>query len=79
LMLAALRQVLGSHVSQKGSNITAERLRFDFSHPAKMTPEEIKKVEPWTIPFLGVLDLCPEFRIWADASGAAHLTRLNLV
>jgi len=45
LMLAALRQVLGDHVQQKGSNITAERLRFDFSHPQKMTPEEIKKVE----------------------------------
>ena len=45
LMLAALRQVLGNHVFQKGSNITAERLRFDFSHPEKMTPEQIKKVE----------------------------------
>jgi alanyl-tRNA synthetase len=45
LMLAALRQVLGDHVQQKGSNITAERLRFDFSHPQKLTPEEIKKVE----------------------------------
>jgi alanyl-tRNA synthetase len=45
LMLAALRQVLGDHVQQKGSNITAERLRFDFSHPQKVTPEEIKKVE----------------------------------
>ena len=45
LMLAALRQVLGEHVYQKGSNITAERLRFDFSYPQKMTPEEIKKVE----------------------------------
>ncbi|MDD3101536.1 MAG: alanine--tRNA ligase [Patescibacteria group bacterium] len=45
LMLAALRQVLGDHVFQKGSNITAERLRFDFSHSQKMTPEEIKKVE----------------------------------
>ena len=45
LLNAALRQVLGPQVSQKGSNITPERLRFDFSHTAKMTPEEIKKVE----------------------------------
>ena len=45
LLLAALRQVLGDHVSQKGSNITAERLRFDFSHPEKMTPEQIAEAE----------------------------------
>jgi alanyl-tRNA synthetase len=44
-MLAALRQVLGSHVTQRGSNITSERLRFDFSHPEKMTPEQIKQIE----------------------------------
>ncbi len=41
----ALRQTLGEHVSQKGSNITSERLRFDFSHDTKMTDEEKKKVE----------------------------------
>ena len=45
LALAALRKVLGEHVSQRGSNITAERLRFDFSHQAKMSNDEIKKVE----------------------------------
>ncbi len=41
----ALRDVLGEHVLQKGSNITPERLRFDFSHDTKMTDEEKKKVE----------------------------------
>ena len=45
LMLAGLRKALGDHVSQKGSNITAERLRFDFSHKDKMTSEQIKGVE----------------------------------
>jgi alanyl-tRNA synthetase len=45
LLLAALRKVLGEHVYQKGSNITAERLRLDFSHKEKMTAEQIKKVE----------------------------------
>jgi alanyl-tRNA synthetase len=45
LLLAALRQVLGDHIFQKGSNITPERLRFDFSHPEKMTPEQIVEVE----------------------------------
>jgi len=45
LLDTALRQVLGSHVEQRGSNITAERLRFDFSHDEKMTPEQIKEVE----------------------------------
>lgn len=45
LMYQALRQVLGDHVIQRGSNITEERLRFDFSHDAKMTPEQIKQVE----------------------------------
>jgi len=45
LMYQALRDVLGKHVIQRGSNITEERLRFDFSHPEKMTPEQIKQVE----------------------------------
>jgi alanyl-tRNA synthetase len=45
LMYQALRQTLGDHVIQHGSNITEERLRFDFSHPDKLTPEQIKAVE----------------------------------
>jgi alanyl-tRNA synthetase len=45
LMYQALRNVLGDHVIQRGSNITEERLRFDFSHPEKVTPEQIAEVE----------------------------------
>ncbi len=45
LLHATLKKVLGDHVEQRGSNITAERLRFDFSHGEKMTPEEKTEVE----------------------------------
>ncbi|MBN1686411.1 MAG: alanine--tRNA ligase, partial [Spirochaetales bacterium] len=45
LLHKALHIVLGDHVQQKGSNITPERLRFDFSHPDKMTDEQIREVE----------------------------------
>ena len=44
-MQSALREVLGVEVHQKGSNITSERLRFDFNYNAKLTPEQLKKVE----------------------------------
>ena len=45
LLHASLREVLGEHVSQKGSHITRDRLRFDFSHPGKLTEKEIESVE----------------------------------
>lgn len=45
LLLAGLRSVLGEHVCQKGSNITAERLRFDFTHDEKLTTEQLSQVE----------------------------------
>ena len=47
LMLAWLRKVLGTHVHQAWSNITAERLRFDFTHPDKVTPEQLSEVEAY--------------------------------
>src|SRR5258706_3857276 len=45
LLQQALRDILGKHAFQTGSNITTERLRFDFSHPDKLTPEQIEAVE----------------------------------
>ncbi len=45
LLQKALRMVLGDHVGQKGSNITADRMRFDFTHPEPMTAEQIATVE----------------------------------
>lgn len=45
LLHAALRKILGDHVFQRGSNITNERSRFDFSHPEKLSPAEIQKIE----------------------------------
>jgi len=45
LLHQSLRQILGDHVRQQGSHITADRLRFDFTHPQALTPEQIKKIE----------------------------------
>jgi alanyl-tRNA synthetase len=45
ILQEVLRRVLGKHVRQKGSNITPERLRFDFSHPQKLTSDELKEIE----------------------------------
>jgi alanyl-tRNA synthetase len=45
LMLQALRMTLGNHIEQRGSNINEDRLRFDFTHPEKMTADQIQKIE----------------------------------
>lgn len=47
LLLAALRHYLGEHVHQAGSNITAERMRFDFTHPEKVDTDTLQKLEDW--------------------------------
>jgi len=47
LLQAALRDILGNHVEQRGSNINPERLRFDFSHPEKLTSQQIELIENW--------------------------------
>lgn len=47
LMLAALRTLLGDHIHQAGSNITGERLRFDFTHPEKIEREKLDEIEVW--------------------------------
>jgi alanyl-tRNA synthetase len=76
LLYKALRNVLGDHVVQRGSNITPERLRFDFSHPAKVTPEEIAKIEQMVNGSIGrdlemsVVEMSPENAFALGALGA---------
>lgn len=47
LLLAALREILGPDINQKGANITAERIRFDFNYPEKLSEQQIDKIEDW--------------------------------
>ena len=76
LLQAALRRVLGSEVNQKGSNITAERLRFDFSFPRKMTDEEKAATEKLVNEYIAaaVPVTCEEMTVAeAKAQGATGL------
>ncbi len=75
LLHQALRSVLGTHVQQKGSNITVERLRFDFTHPTKMTDEEKKKVEDLVNSYIAQKLTVHKVilpKAEAEASGALH-------
>ena len=76
LLQAALREVLGPEVAQKGSNITAERLRFDFSFHRKMTEEEKKEVERLVNEYIraGAPIVCEEMTVEeANEQGAIGL------
>ena len=76
LLHAALRTLLDSSIEQRGSNITAERMRFDFNFPRKVTPEELKAVEDWVNEAIqaGVPITCEEMsQDEARASGAIGL------
>ncbi len=80
LLQAALRAVLGDHVHQKGSDITAERLRFDFTHGEKLTTEQKAAVEQWVndavkqdVPVH--FDLMPLEK--AKATGALHFSHVK--
>jgi alanyl-tRNA synthetase len=76
LLHAALRRVLGGEVAQKGSNITAERLRFDFSFSRRMTDEEVAKVEELVNSYIktGGRVICEEMTVdEAKAQGAIGL------
>jgi alanyl-tRNA synthetase len=71
LMLAALRHFLGAHIHQAGSNITGERLRFDFTHPEKVERDTLDKIEQWVnqaIKTGGVvsIDIMPKTQAEAD-------------
>lgn len=76
LLLAGLREVLSDQISQKGSNITAERLRFDFSHGEKMTDEQKSAVEKFVRDAIAadaeisVAEMSPDDAIKSGATGA---------
>lgn len=75
LLHAALRQILGSHAEQQGSNIDADRLRFDFSHPSAMTEEERQQVEnlinSWIVADLPVHNQTMDKQAALDAGATA--------
>ncbi len=74
LLHQALRTVLGDHVGQKGSNITPERLRFDFTHPEKMSREEIDAVEALVNEQIArKLDVSMEMMSVADAKASGAI------
>jgi alanyl-tRNA synthetase len=70
LLHAALRKILGSHVVQRGSLVAPDRLRFDFSHPRPVTPEELRQVEDEVNRgILADTDVCVDFMGYPEAVG----------
>jgi len=76
LLQQALREVLGTHVAQKGSNITGERLRFDFTHPEKVTDEQKQQVE--AIVNQKIAENVPMQQITMDRSAAEEAGALSI-
>jgi alanyl-tRNA synthetase len=78
LIHTALRKILGDHIQQAGSNITSERLRFDFTHPEKLTETQIKEIEDLVNQQIDkALEINKETMLFTDAQKSGALAFFN--